>query len=113
MAASDVRVGVELSATFRANRQNLDQLINGPDGPVAKDLERRAIQVERRAKRMCPVDTGRLRASITHGLETSGGLSAVVGTGVGYAVFVEFGTGDTRAQPFLRPALKVKGLSGG
>jgi HK97 gp10 family phage protein len=99
--------------SFRVNRLALDQLLNGPSGPVAKELERTAISVERTAKRLCPVDTGRLRSSISHGLEKSplGGLSAVVGTNVNYALPVEFGTRFTPPQPFLRPALAIKGLT--
>ena len=38
----------------------------------------------------CPVDTGRLRDSITSTVE---GDSAVIGTNVEYAPYVEFGTG--------------------
>jgi HK97 gp10 family phage protein len=44
-----------------------------------------------------PVDTGRLRDSITAG-------PTGVSTDVEYAPFVEYGTSDTTAQPFLRPA---------
>ena len=38
----------------------------------------------------CPVDTGRLKGSITSKVE---GNSAVIGTNVEYAPYVEFGTG--------------------
>ena len=38
----------------------------------------------------CPVDTGRLKNSITSAVE---GDSAVIGTNVEYAPYVEFGTG--------------------
>lgn len=84
----------------------LQAVLRGPQGPVAKDLVQRCIKVERTAKRLCPVDTGRLRASITHSLESdSRGLVGVVGTDVHYAPYVEFGTSRMAAQPFLRPAL--------
>lgn len=85
----------------------IDALFSSPDGPVGKDLARRAVRVEGTAKRLCPVDTGRLRSSITHDIEhDSGGLVAFVGTNVSYAIFVELGTRYTRSQPFLRPALR-------
>ncbi|HEY1119887.1 MAG TPA: HK97-gp10 family putative phage morphogenesis protein [Acidimicrobiales bacterium] len=112
MTAEGIRVGVEAAGEFRLNRQALADFLGTPDGPVAAELQRRANSVERRAKRLCPVDTGRLRASITNALEKDPeGVSAVIGTNVEYAVYVEFGTGDTRPQPFLRPALVERGLS--
>lgn len=49
------------------------------------------------ARAMAPVDTGALRDSIA---VTENG----VGVGVPYASFVEYGTSDTPAQPYLRPA---------
>ena len=55
------------------------------------------------AKRLCPVDTGRLRNSITHALD-SGGRAVYVGTNVEYAPYVELGTARQKAQPYLRPA---------
>ena len=73
---------------------------------VARELVRVGVRVERGAKRLCPVDTGRLRSSITQQLERdSQGLVEVVGTNVDYAPYVELGTRTNRAQPFLRPAL--------
>ena len=74
---------------------------------VARELEKKAIKVVRESKRNAPVDTGRLRSSITYNMiDLPGQLpKAVVGTNVDYAPFVEFGTEDMEAQPFLRPAL--------
>ena len=61
-----------------------------------------------------PVNTGRLQESITInklGLEKA----ASIGTGVDYALFVEYGTRYMPAQPYLRPAIdalnsKVNGM---
>lgn len=105
--------GAEAAASFRLDRRALDQVLNDSNGPVAKELERRALQVERRAKQLCPVDTGRLRASITHALEGRGKtLSAVVGTNVNYAPHVEFGTRYQPPRSFLRAALAaVRGVT--
>lgn len=86
----------------------IDKLFNSEDGPVAKELAKRAIKVERTAKRLCPVDTGRLRSSIRWSFARDDlGLHAIVGTNVAYALHVEFGTSRMRAQPFLRPALSA------
>lgn len=83
-----------------------DALVTGPASEVGKDLKRRALQVERAAKRLAPVDTGRLRSSITNELGAEGDdLVARIGTDVDYAAYVELGTSRAPAQPFLRPAL--------
>ena len=84
----------------------LDKLFNSTDGPVGKMLARRTVVVERAAKRLAPVDTGRLRSSITHELGRDGrGLVARIGTNVSYAVHLEYGTRRMRPRAFLRPAL--------
>ncbi len=96
MSASDVLL----------NPADIDDLLNGDDGPVAKDIARRAVMVERRAKQLCAVDTGRLRASVSHRLgRDSTSLFADIGTNVEYGPYVEFGTRRAPAQPFLVPAL--------
>jgi HK97 gp10 family phage protein len=72
-----------------------------------------ALLVEREAKiKTTPnVDTGNLRASITHELteEMGGNVNgALIGTPdrVFYAPYLEFGTKRNRAYPFLIPALR-------
>lgn len=54
-----------------------------------------ALAIEGEAKRRCPVDTGRLRDSITTAasVEDDGKIVARVGTNVEYAAAVEYGTG--------------------
>lgn len=51
---------------------------------VARALEICGGKAETYAKKLCPVDTGRLRSSITHQL-ASDGASVVVGSNVEYA----------------------------
>ena len=94
---------------------------------IAKALEDIGGMMERYAKLLCPVDTGRLRNSISHQVE---GNTVAVGTNVEYAPYLEFGTGQfaenggrptpwryqddkgewhttrgNKPQPFLRPAV--------
>lgn len=84
----------------------LQSVLNGPQGPVARDLARRANAVRSGAVARCPVDTGRLRASIRWSLaKDAQGLVAIVGTDVKYAVYVHEGTRFMAARPFLRDAL--------
>ena len=101
------------------NGAALAELFTSPSGEVAKDLQRRALQVDNAAKRLCPVGTpestgkkgyrgGRLRSSITNEIGQDGeGLVAVIGTNVEYAPYVELGTSKMAAQPFLLPALEA------
>lgn len=49
---------------------------------------------------------GQLKASIGRKVRADG-LQASVGSGVVYAKFVELGTGDTPAIPFLYPAFRI------
>ena len=60
-------------------------------------LQAAAHLVEKTAKRLAPVDTGRLRASITTNIIDD--FTAKIGSKVKYAAPVEF------SQPYLRPAL--------
>lgn len=90
-------------------------------------LERMGSECESIAKDLCPVDTGGLRNSIGHKVDTSK-LKAYIGTNKEYAPYVELGTGKyysggrkdawayqdvngnwhmtngQRAQPYLKPA---------
>lgn len=98
----------------RVNQAAMQRLLRGPNGPVARDLARRAIRVESQAKlnasgRPGPkVRTGRLRSSISWALgEDARGLYAVIGTNVEYAKWVELGSDRAPAYPFLRPALRA------
>jgi phage gpG-like protein len=94
------------TATVRIYEDQLRRLTRDPAGPIGRDLARRAVRVESAAKQACPVDTGRLRMSITWALGSDeAGVYADVGTNVEYALHVEYGTRHMAARPYLRPAL--------
>ena len=91
-------------------------------------LERCGMEVEGYAKDLVPVDTGRLRNSISHAVSEDE-MAAYVGSNTSYAPYVELGTGiyadggrptpwvyqdangnwhwtrGNRARPFLKPAV--------
>lgn len=89
-------------------------------------LTKVGFMIEREAKHLCPVDTGRLRASISTawkggpsegktGTKAHEGdgvkaptdeLTVVVGTNVEYSTAVEFGKGKRKPKPYLRPAFR-------
>lgn len=71
-------------------------------------LETIGLVGEGYAKRLCPVDTGRLRNSISHAVDEEE-QAAYIGTNVEYAPFVEFGTSRQKAQPYLKPAAEDHG----
>ena len=53
---------------------------------------------------MCPVDTGRLRGSITTDKRYIQKFLVRIGTNVDYAIYVELGTKKMDARPYLFPA---------
>ena len=107
----------------QADIQRTLKRLNRYSGGVVEDVQRvtahAAIEVQKEARIMTPVDTGRLRASITaqrignsvSAFRSLTGQSAMityqVGTNVEYAKSVEFGTQRQRPQPYLRPAYNI------
>lgn len=90
------------------NEDNKKQVVDGIDSAIGVALEEIGLLAENYAAKKCPVDTGNLRASITH--EVDAGDNAVyIGTNVEYAPYVELGTSRQKAQPFLRPAASEHG----
>lgn len=95
-----------MNGDVHLDQRAIEEFLNSEDGPVGAFLARKGVRGEAVAKRLCPVDTGRLRASITHRLgRDSEGLFVDVGTDVEYAPYVELGTSRMAARPYLRPAL--------
>ena len=76
---------------------------------VMQGIQKGCLKVEASAKTNLTTNhsivTGLLRASIDHKLDNSS-LSGVVFTNVEYAPFVEFGTVNQDAKPYLYPALQ-------
>ena len=81
------------------------EVIAAKDTAVEQALEAIGITCEAYAKLLCPVDTGRLRNSLTHDVRKEQEC-VYVGTNVEYAPYVEMGTSRSRAQPYLEPAVK-------
>lgn len=97
---------------FVLNALGMKYALSSDDGAVARELLKIVRKVEGEAKRNCPVDTGRLRSSITSTLgKDEEGVYGVAGTDVEYAPHVEFGTYRMNAQSFLRRALDDVGRS--
>lgn len=83
-----------MPVSHRLDTAAVAALLRSPAGPVARDILRRGKRVEAAAKRLCPVDSGRLRSSIDTELRgSSAGPVARIGTNVEYAEAVHNGTG--------------------
>lgn len=117
---------------IRITEDHSDEFIEELKRRIPAALEECGLAAEGYAKRLCAVDTGLLRNSITHALdgeptaissytdnpgkqkgEYSGsmpketeGRAVYIGTNVEYAAYVEMGTTRTVAQPFLQPAIE-------
>jgi HK97 gp10 family phage protein len=74
------------------------------EAAIARALEICGGKAESYAKLLCPVDTGRLRNSITHQAESDTVMA--VGTNVEYAPYVELGTYKMAARPYLAPSVE-------
>jgi hypothetical protein len=92
-----------VKATHKINTAQVNYILKSADGPVARDLLKRGIRVQSRARRNLGgatgsgprrIDTGLLRSSIHTNLMTSGSqLVMRVGSGQYYALWVHDGTG--------------------
>lgn len=91
MADGAVSIEIQgLEETQRAMTKIVADL-NGP--PMVNAMRNATLLVQRSARMFAPVDTGRLRASITPQVTASpsiGGVQGIVGSNVEYAPFVEF-----------------------
>lgn len=109
---------------------NSEEVKAAMQAAAIRALEKCGLTAEGYAKKLCPVDTGNLRNSITHAVDP-GELAAYVGTNSEYGPYVELGTGKyaeggggrptpwvyqdaqgnwhrtegNKAQPFIKPAV--------
>lgn len=93
----------DISGLVEVREDNREAIANAIDRALVAALEEVGLVAEGYAKRACPVDTGRLRNSITH-IVDEGTRHVIIGTNVEYAAYVELGTRQQKAQPFLKPA---------
>lgn len=80
-------------------------------GPAAakillQETDKSVVNIAEDAYDRAPVDTGELRESIKWIKSKPGGIAAIVLVGAKHGLFVEFGTINMAAQPFLIPAMQ-------
>ena len=83
---------------------NSKEVLEAMQQAAVRALEKCGLTAEGYAKKLCPVDTGNLRNSITHTVDEEE-PAAYIGTNVEYAPYVCLGTIHMKAQPFLKPAV--------
>lgn len=117
--------GTEMKMTLD---DHSDEVLAALESACQRALETCGLVAEGYAKKLCPVDTGNLRNSITHTVDP-GEKAAYVGTDSEYAIYVEMGTGKyvtggrptpwvykdakgnwhmthgQRAKPYIKPAV--------
>ena len=110
-------------------KDNREIVFENMSEALRRGLEKIGLVAEGYAKKLCPVDTGNLRNSITHVVDGQE-PAAIIGTNSEYAPYVELGTGiyakggggrptpwvyqdakgnwhmthGNKPQPFLKPA---------
>ena len=81
-------------AYLKLNPAELNALLRSPSGPVAAEVVRRSNRVLNKARRLCPVDEGRLRSSLAYEIrQDKGDIVGRVGTNLDYGLFIHEGTG--------------------
>lgn len=83
-------------------KSHIDEVNAELNKKIALALNKVGFRAEDHVKALAPVDTGRLRASITHLVDDR---SVTIGTNVEYAKYQELGTSRMKAQPFLEPGI--------
>lgn len=93
--------------SIEIREDNTQEVADAIESAIDRALEKIGLAAEGYAKKAAPVDTGRLRNSITHNVD-NGEKSVEIGSNVSYAVFQELGTRHHSAanggRGFLRPA---------
>lgn len=71
---------------------NSEEVLAAMQEAALRALEKCGLTAEGYAKKLCPVDTGNLRNSITHMVDEQE-PAAIIGTNSEYGAYVELGTG--------------------
>ena len=95
--------GSDFAALVEIRENNAAQVGEAMDRAIAKALTMIGLEAEGNAKAICPVDTGRLRNSITNAIDTEED-AVYIGTNVEYGPYVELGTSRRHPHPYLKPA---------
>ncbi len=116
---------MDIKVSLKTNKK---EILKAAAEQIERGMMAIGIEAESNAKDICPVDTGRLRNSITFATSTTQGAannrdgqsadandyathgnpesgSVYIGTNVEYAPYIEEGSSRRKARPFLKTAL--------
>ena len=82
-------------------KDNTKEVLSAMEKAIERGLEAIGLTAEGHAKKETPVDTGRLRNSISHAVEDK---SAYIGTNVEYAPYIELGARGRQGKHMLQRA---------
>ena len=82
-------------------KDNTEQVLSAMEKAIERGLEAIGLTAEGHAKKETPVDTGRLRNSISHAVDDT---AAYIGTNVEYAPYVELGARGRDGKHMLQRA---------
>lgn len=103
-----VNVVIEVRGAQEAARA-LEALMDALPGACAAGLGEGLAGMLDGARRLCPVETGDLKTSLSARSEAvAGGAEGAVSAGAAHAVYVELGTSRMAARPFLLPACQAE-----
>lgn len=101
-----------MPVTVSIDQRAVTAFLTGAQGPVVRGVADVCRRVANEGKRRCPVDEGRLRASIDWAVTTHGTtILGTVGTDVDYAVYVHEGTGLYGPRKRLIRPVSARALS--
>lgn len=86
---------------LKETQREMERIVADLHGaPMLQAMRDCTLMVQRDARINAPVDTGRLRASLTPEVRTAqNDIQGVVGSNLKYAPYMEFGTRHTRMPP--------------
>jgi len=109
-----IQISINVDESFERVKEVFRQFPDKVAPFLRNAAQTAAFAIEREAKIISPVDTGRMRASIATSLGIVGNIAAVVQTNVEYAIYVHEGTKSMRGRPFMKqgadaamPAIKT------
>ena len=82
-------------------KDNTDEVLSALERAKKRGLEAIGLTAEGHAKKITPVDTGRLRNSMAHAVDDD---AAYIGTNTSYAIFVETGARGRSGVHMLKRA---------
>ena len=92
-----------MSVGVKVKKDNIKKVKEAFPVAIRQGLEDAGDATVGWAQDKCPVDTGRLRASIESQMPEE--TRVEIGSAVEYGIFVETGTSRMSAKPFLKPAV--------